>query len=593
MLKGRTYLAFAALVGAGTCAAAPGPSQSVESTASWNGAFAVAAPVPRGAMPMRRAGQVLPIAPGGCPDLAYTDGPVLSSVEIVMVYWEPSGQTVDPMVKSTMPNWFTQVTNSPYMDWLSEYNTTVSGGTNQSIVRGSFNEAVSITPSVTGTTVDDSQIGPEIVSQIQGGVLPQPKTDAQGHIRTLYMIYFPAGITITMQGAQSCVQFCAYHGAVMYNSDAIPYGVMPDMSPGSPCGGGGCGMQAQWIQTEESNSSHEMIEAVTDPQVALVTTCPGGANTCAPMAWYSDGSNCGEIADLCDPQGDGTTTGPDGTTQVVQLLWSNMQQKCTDRGTAPPVCVNGPNNPPGCRMCTAADNGAACNGSTPVCETRSGNIKLGSCVACVADSNCSGSTPICLTTSNLMTDDTCGNCTADPSICTGMTPVCAASGTNMGKCVQCDSTNMTQCTGGTPFCNAMTNVCRACTAADCTGATPVCDTSGTNAGQCVQCVMNSDCASKGTGWTCNTTTNTCVAPGGTGPDGGPAGGDGGLVTGDSGSPFGGGGGSDGGGNGATPSTTTTTCSCRVVGGPSQPFSAGGGVGILLGLAYAVRRRRRA
>ena len=83
--------------------------------------------------------------------------------------------------------------------------------TNQHIADGAFQNIVTIMPSVTGSTVDDTQIQSEIESQINAGHLPAPALDAQGNPVTYYAIYFPPGITITQGGSQSCVSggFCA------------------------------------------------------------------------------------------------------------------------------------------------------------------------------------------------------------------------------------------------------------------------------------------------------------------------------------------------------------------------------------------------
>jgi hypothetical protein len=75
----------------------------------------------------------------------------------------------------------------------------------------------------------------------------------------------------------------------------------------------------------ESSLSHELVEAVTDPDIGL-------ANYLAPpVGWYDP--NYGEAADLCVefllPNFDSFVTGTDGVSYLAQYIWSNRQNACT------------------------------------------------------------------------------------------------------------------------------------------------------------------------------------------------------------------------------------------------------------------------
>ncbi len=227
--------------------------------------------------------------------LTYQGGPLLQAVKIYVVYW---GQGVDSTVQSGIAGFYSDVTASSYFDWLTEYDAnamTIGHGN----VAGSF----TITPSTGSSTVDDSQIGAEIDAQITSGTLPA--NDANN----LYMMYFPPGVNITMDGSQSCVQFCAYHSTLTrQNSSNLYYGVLPDL--GGACAGG-CGSGSLFQSTTEV-SSHELAESVTDPAV--------GINV---LSWY-DNTN-GEIGDICNGE-PGTVDG-----YQVQLLWSNAENACIDQ----------------------------------------------------------------------------------------------------------------------------------------------------------------------------------------------------------------------------------------------------------------------
>ncbi len=241
------------------------------------------------------------------PHLAYYGGPVLQSVKITGVFW---GAGVGSIVKQGMPGFYVNIVNSPYLDWLSEYNTTKPV---QSIVRGSYAGTVTITPSPTGASLTDAQIQAELAKQIGAGHLPKPEANS------LYMIHLPAGLKITQGKYVSCISggFCAYHGTMAMANQNVYYGVLPDIGPGSGCDLG-CGRAATQFDNQTSVASHEMVEAITDAGVGLATVYG------PPLGWY-DGTN-GEIGDICNGQ-QGTMVAS-GVIYTVQKQWSNQAHAC-------------------------------------------------------------------------------------------------------------------------------------------------------------------------------------------------------------------------------------------------------------------------
>jgi hypothetical protein len=238
-------------------------------------------------------------------DLTYDDGAVISNVHVVPVFW---GSDVNPLVREEIHCFYTSVVQSPYIDWLSEYD--ISG---QNIGRGSVSADVTIVPTHTGTSLDDDDIQEELANQIDAGVLPPPDGN------TLYMIDLPPGVGFTEAGG-SCVAggACGYHQSFGHNGQQVRYGVLPDYSAGSPCVSvcGGPGNTAVLFAHFQAATSHELMEAVTDPD---------------PNDSWS-GSN-GEIGDPCAWQ----ITGLQGTNYAVQLLWSNAHEGCF--GGAPGTSV--------------------------------------------------------------------------------------------------------------------------------------------------------------------------------------------------------------------------------------------------------------
>ena len=301
--------------------------------------------------------------------LTYYGGPVISSVKIITVFWGSAATTY----QSQLGQFFSTVTASSYFDWLSEYDTPT-----QNIGRGTFAGTVVDATPPAGTTIDDSQIQTELSSLIDQGKLPANDGN------TLYMVYFPPGLTITMGGSQSCQAFCAYHGTFAKGAGDAYYGVMPDL--GGACASG-CGDNASQFDNLTEVSSHEMIEAVTDSAVGLATGPIG-----APLAWY-DQTN-GEIGDICVSQG-GAVAG-----FAVQLEWSNANGACiaaspgagNDAGSGDAGAVDSGPADSGAADTGPADTGLADTGPADtgggtcahaICAT--GSVLTSSCDPCAAE----------------------------------------------------------------------------------------------------------------------------------------------------------------------------------------------------------------
>ena len=277
-------------------------------------------------------------APAGS-HLTYYGGPVITNVQVRLVLWGPN---TNPALASTLPGFYTGITNSIFFDMFSEYATNVTPagggtGTNQSIGRGSYVGASTITPSTTSTNLTDPQIQSELVAQINAGHIPQPAYDLAGNVVTEYMIYFPPGVHISSGGSPSCAAggFCAYHGTILFNNKYMPYSVIPDFGPGSGCDTG-CGTGSQ-IQNVESASSHELIETVTDIGVGFASVFA------PPLAWY-DPTN-GEIGDICNGKQSVIST-PNGT-YTVQQEFSNAAANCVVTGLHPKFSVTSAASTPG------------------------------------------------------------------------------------------------------------------------------------------------------------------------------------------------------------------------------------------------------
>jgi hypothetical protein len=235
-------------------------------------------------------------------------GRVLANVQINAVFW---GGNVDSTVSSQIPAFYAAVTNSPYMDRLSEYGTP----TGQAIDRGSVTQIATINPVHTTTTVSDLDIQAELGTQIDQGHLSPPNANS------LYMVHLPPTVTVipatgSMISGTSCVSYCAYHNSFGHDGQAVTYAVLPDIGPN-------CASFCQTTPTKFGNqtfaATHEMTEAITDPDFM--------------QGWYSNNwvynDNGGEIADPCLQQGAKPLP---GTGYTVTQTFSNMANRCGVEG---------------------------------------------------------------------------------------------------------------------------------------------------------------------------------------------------------------------------------------------------------------------
>lgn len=225
--------------------------------------------------------------PAAAPKLTYRGGPLLTAVQVFTFFWG-DGWQAQPQA-GLMPQiiqFFDYVVTSPLLEQLAEY-----GAPGHAIGRGA-NLGASPIAATLGPSVDDSAIQQFVQQQIStNSAVPQPTPNS------LYFVYLPPGVSVSLGGESSCATFCGYHSDI---TGQIFYAVMPypDCT--------GCSGSLTTIDSITSTSSHELCEAITDP-------IPG-------QGWYDDSN--GEIGDICAWQ----------TKQLgaytVQLEWSNRAGSC-------------------------------------------------------------------------------------------------------------------------------------------------------------------------------------------------------------------------------------------------------------------------
>ena len=157
-----------------------------------------------------------------------------------------------------------------------------------------------------------------IKANLDSGALPPPPQDA------LYIFYFPKSTKITLdsgggQTDKSCYDFGGYHHFTTWQGKNVAYAIVPECN-------GGMGMDTLTSCTVAS--SHEIVEAVTDPYTTVSQTGYVGGYMMTPVvpvqaSWYIT-MHGGELGDLClDLFGHGDdqwNVGP----YTVQRSWTNV-----------------------------------------------------------------------------------------------------------------------------------------------------------------------------------------------------------------------------------------------------------------------------
>ncbi len=403
---------------AASCGSEPeGPAAAAESPARPHARRLMADGLPPGMKRYRPAGSKQ-IASAHCqsPLLSYYGGPILQSPVIVPVFWNGN---VNPATIAGKPQFYADVTRSPYWAWLREYDTVgITSGTEQAILPGTATPGVVLTPllcpaSSTGPcSLTDDQLKDELTRQIGLGTLPAPVLDCTGNNQTIYMVDFPSNVSLGgPQGSGlSCKQFCGYHNTGTYGPNNVPlvYAALMDYFEGA-CASG-CGPNADPFDNETAAASHELAEAATDTDIGL-DIADGYAY---PAGWGDNDNNCGEIGDICDSGGSDATITVEGRTHMVQLLWSNQQNNCVSSGPAVTLCSA--TTVTGCHLCSCGDSGNGCTGGTPVCETDGTNVLFGACEQCTAKS---GACATCQQSATPAQDDICVGCTPITACPTG------------------------------------------------------------------------------------------------------------------------------------------------------------------------------
>jgi hypothetical protein len=225
-------------------------------------------------------------APVPAARLTYRGGPLLQAAQVFVFFWGTAWEGAQAALVQQINQFFDFTLTSPLLDQLAEYS--VAG---VSIGHGSRTGAL-ILSTDPPATIADSDIQTLIQQEISNdSAVPQPTAN------TLYFVFLPPGVAVSVDGGASCSTLCGYHSDI---SGKIFYAVMPFLD----CAG--CMGAHSVVDALTVASSHELCEAITDP-------VPG-------QGWYDDQN--GEIGDIC-----AWKTKRLGAF-MVQLEWSNKAGQC-------------------------------------------------------------------------------------------------------------------------------------------------------------------------------------------------------------------------------------------------------------------------
>jgi hypothetical protein len=236
--------------------------------------------------------------------------PIIPNVQIETVFYgaDWSGQAADAAVSAQLAaeaqdlnQFFAQITNSSYMDGLSQY-----AGSNGAPGRGTFARTDFVAASPYGT-VSETAVQTMLANEITKGKLDAPNGN------TLYVVFMPPGATEAGDvgsggGHHSSFATPLGSGTAYYATieNPLTFGARPRGYQGSETN----------LQLMTETASHEMVEAITDPVV----------NVAGRQAWYdtTTGDEIGDLTNNNPPPGGvmGLLTG-NSYSYVVQRYWNN------------------------------------------------------------------------------------------------------------------------------------------------------------------------------------------------------------------------------------------------------------------------------
>jgi hypothetical protein len=213
------------------------------------------------------------------PTVQYFGGNLLTQVEAQALYLgnEWSSVPADSAETTTLDGFLKDLTGGAYMDALTRAGYGVGRGTASA-------GAIDNTALTSGSVITDASIQARIQADISSGLLQAPDANR------LYVVYVAPDVAVNLGNGQGTTQqgILGYHGAfaghdASGNTFTIRYAVV--VTPGGAAHNSSLGTSV--IDQLTAVSSHELAEAVTDPDVNF-----------ARLGWYDP--RRGEIGDITE-----------------------------------------------------------------------------------------------------------------------------------------------------------------------------------------------------------------------------------------------------------------------------------------------------
>jgi hypothetical protein len=212
------------------------------------------------------------------PTVSFFGGNVLPQVQAQAVFLGHEFSSAPANAETATLNAFLKdITSGAYLQALGRAGYGVGPG---SAVAG----AVDNTSIAAGSTISDAFIRTRLQADVSSGLLQAPNAN------TLYVVYVQPDVAVNLGGGQGTTQqgILGYHTAfVGANGAAIRYAVV--VSPGGPAGNSVLPEARSAIDQLTAVTSHELAEAVTDPDVN--SNVNGGR-----LGWFDP--QRGEIGDI-------------------------------------------------------------------------------------------------------------------------------------------------------------------------------------------------------------------------------------------------------------------------------------------------------
>lgn len=214
-------------------------------------------------------GAPITLSPLPLPAVVDRGGPKMPHPQLVQIRYsdDPNGDTY-----TAFAAWIVQ------SEWLRQV------GPDYGVGMGSVLGNVEL-PDAAPDFLGDLDVVKIIFDGIEAGTLPSPP--AGDFLNTLYIVNLPAHSAVLGSGQMSCRDYLGFHASARRGDREIVYAVIPTCADDAISG-------LTSLQVHEVATSHEIIEAATDPVPA---NNPGFQIADRGSSWVALGD---EVADLCE-----------------------------------------------------------------------------------------------------------------------------------------------------------------------------------------------------------------------------------------------------------------------------------------------------